>query len=146
MSTSRMGGPIHAGRRAVWAGIAAFGLFGAVGCQVEYAGMTLPTGKYLFDDVQYFAEGPHFPMANTLAATQRAQMQAEGIEPYGTPPTAGMVGPGPVLAPPGGPSMMRQVPGGDVDMEPGQAQPPIMQPPADRMQLPGMVPVPGPGF
>ena len=51
-----------------------------VGCQVEYAGMTLPSGKYLHDDVQYFPPGPDFPWANTQAATQRARMQAMGIE------------------------------------------------------------------
>ncbi|WP_169976847.1 hypothetical protein [Tautonia rosea] len=142
MSTSRMGGPIHAGRRAIWAGIAAFGLFGAVGCQVEYAGMTLPTGKYLFDDVQYFAKGPDFPLANTQAATQRAQMQAQGIEPYGAPPAAGMVAPGGVLSAPGGASMIRSIPGGGSDMEIEQARPPIQAPPPGE-QLPGMVPPPG---
>jgi hypothetical protein len=52
----------------------------SVGCQVEYAGMTLPSGKYMHDDVQYFAPGPHFPWANTQAATQRARMQAMGLD------------------------------------------------------------------
>ena len=40
--------------------------------------MTLPSGKYFQDDVQYFASGPEFPYANTQAATQRARMQAAG--------------------------------------------------------------------
>ncbi|RUL86304.1 hypothetical protein [Tautonia sociabilis] len=144
MSTSRMGGPIRAGRRGVWAGIAAFGLFGAVGCQVEYAGMTLPTGKYLYDDVQYFAEGPHFPWANTLAATQRAQMQAQGIEPYGSSPAAGMA-PAGGLTPPVG-TMLERGPGGADVINPAQGVPPITAPPAGRLQQPEMVPPPGPGF
>ena len=50
--------------------------------------MTLPSGKYMHDDVQYFPPGPDFPWANTQAATQRARMQAMGIEP---PPGAGRV-------------------------------------------------------
>ena len=138
MSTSRTRGPIRAGRRVVWAGIAACGLLNAVGCQVEYAGMTLPTGKYLYDDVQYFSEGPEFPMANTLAATQRARMQAEGIEPYGAPAAAGAT-----MAPPGGSSMIRRGPGGAADMEIQQGQPPVNQAPGDRLQqAPEMVPFP----
>ena len=43
----------------------------------------MPSGKYFHDDVQYFPPGPDFPWANTQAATQRARMQAMGIE---TPP------------------------------------------------------------
>src|SRR5215218_6630031 len=84
------------GRRlALWAGLAAGGLLPATGCQVDYAGMTLPSGKYMHDDVQYFPPGPDFPWANTQAATQRAQMQAKGMDVPGvqntgpiTPPTA----------------------------------------------------------
>jgi len=68
----------QARRRALWAALAVGGLFPAVGCQVEYAGMTLPSGKYMRDDVQYFPPGPDFPWANTQAATQRARMQAMG--------------------------------------------------------------------
>jgi hypothetical protein len=68
-------------RRPVLLAIAALGgLLPAVGCQVEYAGMTLPSGKYMHDDVQYFAPGPDFPWANTQAATQRARMQALGLD------------------------------------------------------------------
>src|SRR3954468_23032129 len=84
------------GRRAsVWAGAAVLGLLTATGCQVEYAGMTLPSGKYMHDDVQYFAPGPDFPYANTQAATQRARMQASGMP---IPPPPGAVVP-PVGAP-----------------------------------------------
>ena len=68
------------GRRwSIRAGLAVLGLLASTGCQVEYAGMTLPSGKYFHDDVQYFAPGPEFPYANTQAATQRAKMQAAGI-------------------------------------------------------------------
>ena len=69
------------GRRrglACWAGVAALGLLSLTGCQVEYAGMTLPSGKYMYDDVQYFQPGPEFPWANTQAATQRARMGVQG--------------------------------------------------------------------
>jgi hypothetical protein len=61
------------------------GLLPATGCQVEYAGMTLPSGKYMRDDVQYFAPGPDFPWANTQAATQRARMSAMGMTPPAAP-------------------------------------------------------------
>src|SRR5581483_9891511 len=73
-------GTRRAGRRRLWAALLAGGLLPAVGCQVEYAGMTLPSGKYMQDDVQYFPPGPEFPWANTNAATQRARMQAMGMD------------------------------------------------------------------
>jgi hypothetical protein len=41
----------------------------------------LPSGRYMHDDVQYFPSGPDFPWANTQAATQRARMRANGVEP-----------------------------------------------------------------
>lgn len=59
--------------------LAICGLLPLVGCQAEYAGMNLPSMHYLNDDVQYFAPGPHFPWANTQAATQRARMEAMGV-------------------------------------------------------------------
>ena len=78
-------------RRSVLAGMAVLGLVASTGCQVEYAGMTLPSGKYFHDDVQYFAPGPEFPWANTQAATQRARMQASGIAV--PPPPGAVIGP-----------------------------------------------------
>lgn len=57
------------------------------GCQAEYGSTTLPGGKYMHDDVQYFAPGPNFPFANTQAATQRARMQAQGSEVDPAPTT-----------------------------------------------------------
>ncbi len=87
-------------RFALWSGLAIGWLLPSTGCQVEYAGMTLPSGKYMHDDVQYFAPGPDFPWANTQAATQRARMQSMGIEvPAGgsgallVPPAQGAINP-----------------------------------------------------
>ncbi len=100
MLSSRTGTSRRAkGRRAsAWAGAAVLGLLTATGCQVEYAGMTLPSGKYMHDDVQYFAPGPDFPYANTQAATQRARMAASGLP---TPPPPGAAAPAAVPGAPG---------------------------------------------
>ena len=83
MGLPRMGSPRGATSRrvALWSALAVGGILPSVGCQVEYAGMTLPSGKYMHDDVQYFPSGPDFPWANTQAATQRARMRSMGIEP-----------------------------------------------------------------
>jgi hypothetical protein len=48
----------------------------------------LPSGRYMHDDVQYFPSGPDFPWANTQAATQRARMRAQGVEPPSPPAAA----------------------------------------------------------
>jgi hypothetical protein len=82
-------------RLALWSALAVGGILPSVGCQVEYAGMTLPSGKYMHDDVQYFPSSPAFPWANTQAATQRARMRAMGIEPplAGAPPAQGRLNP-----------------------------------------------------
>ena len=99
MLSSRVGCPKRSagGRRSVLAGLALLGLIGATGCQVEYAGMTLPSGKYMHDDVQYFPRGPEFPYANTQAATLRARMNSQGIPtpPPGLNPQGGLGGNGP---------------------------------------------------
>src|SRR5579875_2540258 len=83
MLSPRTGSPRRPNRRrlSLLAGAAVLGLVPATGCQVEYAGMTLPSGKYMRDDVQYYAPGPDFPWANTQAATQRARMAAMGMVP-----------------------------------------------------------------
>lgn len=47
------------------------------GCQAEYAGQTLPSPWYLTDDVQYYAPGSEFKLANEAAAMKE---QAEGIQ------------------------------------------------------------------
>jgi hypothetical protein len=129
----------------------------SVGCQVEYAGMTLPSGRYMHDDVQYFASGPDFPWANTQAASQRARMQRMGIEvPAGAPVPPGMIEPRqmqlqqggrpvdinvqPMVPGPGGPVPAQPLPPGAGQLPnvpvPGAAQP-QPQPPA-----PGEVPPP----
>jgi hypothetical protein len=77
-------------RVAQWSALAMGVILPSVGCQVEYAGMTLPSGRYMHDDVQYLPSSPDFPWANTQAATQRARMRAMGIEP---PPPPGAVPP-----------------------------------------------------
>ncbi len=88
MVLPRMRSPRGSTRRRVvlWSALAAGSMLASVGCQVEYAGMTLPSGRYMHDDVQYFPSGPDFPWANTQAASQRARMRAMGIEP----PAAGV--------------------------------------------------------
>src|SRR3954453_12199215 len=73
-------GPVRGRALAVWAALAMGWVLPMTGCQVEYAGMTLPSGKYMHDDVQYFPPGPDFPWVNTQAATQRARMQAMGMD------------------------------------------------------------------
>jgi hypothetical protein len=96
--TGLVGRPI--GRRgSVLAGLAVLGLLAGTGCQVEYAGMTLPSGKYFHDDIQYFSTGPEFPFANEQAMAQRAKMTAAGIPvppiPGGPNMTTGGAGIGP---------------------------------------------------
>ena len=93
MGLPRMSSPRGSTRRrvALLTALATGWILPSVGCQVEYAGMTLPSGRYMHDDVQYFPSGPDFPWANTQAASQRARMRAMGIEP---PATVGGVPPG----------------------------------------------------
>ncbi len=57
---------------ALWPAVTLF-----TGCQAEYAGQTLPSPWYLTDDVQYYAPGPEFKLANEAAAMKE---QAEAIE------------------------------------------------------------------
>jgi hypothetical protein len=67
-------------KRTIWRPVAAL-LWPAAtllaGCQVEYAGQTLPSPYYLSDDIQYYAPGPEFKLAREAAAMQE---QAEAIE------------------------------------------------------------------
>ena len=86
MGLPGMSSPRGATRRraALWSALAMGFVLPSVGCQVEYAGMTLPSGKYMHDDVQYFARGPEFPWANTQAATQRARMRQMGMDVPGS--------------------------------------------------------------
>jgi hypothetical protein len=131
-------------RVALWSALATGWILPSIGCQVEYAGMTLPSGRYMHDDVQYFPSGPDFPWANTQAATQRARMRAMGIEP---PPP---VGTAPVAAGALDPTQNRIQAGGipgNVNTQPG-VLPPIAVPaqpvPVGPGALPGAAPTPPP--
>ena len=127
----------HAAR---WSALVLGAILPAAGCQVEYAGMTLPSGRYMHDDVQYFPNGPDFPWANTQAATQRARMRAMGIEPAPTGAIPQAMGAQPAVQQGAGrPANLNQFPvpvgppGGMPAPGPGAVPPPA----------PGMVPPPG---
>lgn len=159
MRSPRMGSSRQPGRRwAAWAALAVGWLLPSAGCQVEYAGMTLPSGKYMHDDVQYFAPGPPFPWANTQAATQRARMQAMGMEPEpggpfvpptppgAIPPVQNQLGrPTDINASPLNNEAPIPPPGANVPVEPapGAQGAPGTPPAPDAVPAPG---VPGPGF
>jgi hypothetical protein len=112
--------------------------------------MTLPSGKYMHDDVQYFPSGPDFPWANTQAATQRARMSAMG-EAYGLAPMPSITE-GPVVTPPNAPGALPGVQnlpfrGTDVNVSPFANEPPPGAPaaaPANQPEPPGgQIPPPG---
>ena len=46
---------------------------GVTGCQVDIGGQMLPSPTYMSDDVQYFAPGPEFKLANEAAAMKAAR-------------------------------------------------------------------------
>jgi hypothetical protein len=148
-------------RVALWSALAIGSILTSLGCQVEYAGMTLPSGRYMHDDVQYFPSGPDFPWANSQAASQRARMRAMGIEPPpaagGAPvgggaldPTQGQLETGgrmtnpntqPERLPPGAPGALPDaaIPGNAL----AQPVPPVPAPPGAVPPPPGDVPPPG---
>ena len=97
--------------------------------------MTLPSGKYMHDDVQYFAPGPDFPWANTQAATQRSRMQMLGIEP---PP--GQAGPGGLPPAAGSIAPVQNQLGRPTDVS---ASPLSVEPPAAGIPGPAGIPAPG---
>ena len=49
------------------AGIAAALGFSATGCQTNFGGMTLPSGRYLMHQPQYFPDDPSFPLPREQA-------------------------------------------------------------------------------
>jgi len=81
--------------RASWSTLALFMVGPAVsmltGCQVEYAGQTLPSPYYLTDDIQYYAPGPEFKLAREAAAMQEqkeaieSRQQQQQLPPQGIP-------------------------------------------------------------
>jgi len=64
------------------------------GCQTWYAGMTLPSGRYLDHPPQYFAPSPPYPHYRELAAQEAAAHAAAGAAPGAAQPL-----PPPVLVP-----------------------------------------------
>src|SRR4051794_41310985 len=74
---TRLGGR----RAAAWAALGLGWLLPSVGCQVEYAGMTLPSGKYMYDDVQYFPPGPEFPWAGGEVLQDRKSTRLNSSHP-----------------------------------------------------------------
>jgi hypothetical protein len=49
-------------------GLLLLGCVTSTGCQIDVAGQTLPSPYHLSDDVQYYAPGPEFKLANEAAA------------------------------------------------------------------------------
>ncbi|MBM79613.1 MAG: hypothetical protein CMJ78_03340 [Planctomycetaceae bacterium] len=49
------------------------------GCQTTVGGQTLPSGYYLFDDVQYFPAGPEYLLPNQLQALEQYKLEKQGI-------------------------------------------------------------------
>ena len=72
---------IFSAHRKLWS-LAGLGLatlsLSATGCQIVENGQTLPSPYYQYDDVQYFAPGPEFPLSNEAAAQKayKAEEQA----------------------------------------------------------------------
>ncbi len=59
-------------------GLAAVALMTMVltGCQVNVGGQTLPSGYYLWDDIQYFAAGNEFSLEQEAAAMKAGNQNA----------------------------------------------------------------------
>ena len=66
---------------AAWIGPAV--LMAATGCQVEMAGVTLPSPYYLTDDVQYYAPAPSEFKLSREAAAMKEQAEAIASEQQG---------------------------------------------------------------
>jgi hypothetical protein len=64
-------------------GLMLAGCLTSTGCQVDVAGQTLPSAYHLTDDVQYYAPGPEFKLANEAAAMakQKADRVSEPQKP-----------------------------------------------------------------
>jgi hypothetical protein len=107
ISTSKL-----TGRPAVVGGLLLAACGALTGCQIDVAGQTLPSPYHLTDDVQYYAPGPEFKLANE--ATALAQRRAEEIS---TPQAEGIARPGAAVPPPPVP------PGAAPAVVPGAAAP-----------------------
>ena len=62
--------------RIILAGLVLFGCLGAIGCQSDFSGQTLPNPWYMTDDVQYFAPGSEFKLAKEAAAMKAQSEEA----------------------------------------------------------------------
>jgi hypothetical protein len=62
-------------------GMGLLAILSAAGCQITEGGQTLPSGYYLYDDVQYFPKGPEFKLSKEAAALKEykasQQLQAQ---------------------------------------------------------------------
>jgi hypothetical protein len=63
-------------RRWTLAGLGLCVALAVTGCQVDVGGQTLPSPYYMSDDVQYYAPGPEFKLAQEAAALQQARAEA----------------------------------------------------------------------
>jgi hypothetical protein len=70
--------------RSLLMGLGVLSALGATGCQVDVGGQTLPSPYYMTDDVQYFAPGPEFKLANEAAALKAAS-ERQALEAPLTP-------------------------------------------------------------
>jgi hypothetical protein len=87
------------GRLQLWAsGMLLLACGASTGCQVDVAGQTLPSPYHLSDDVQYYAPGPEFKLANEAAALAE-QRAAEISEPQLEVAVPAVPRPGAVPAP-----------------------------------------------
>jgi hypothetical protein len=70
-STAKLSGRLQA----LAGGLLMLACGASTGCQIDVAGQTLPSPYHLSDDVQYYAPGPEFKLANEASALaeQRAQ-------------------------------------------------------------------------
>ena len=73
-SKDRSGSWTRQWRNSVYAA-ALFATIMSTGCQVDIAGQTLPSPWYHYDDIQYFAPGPEFPLAREAAEMEKYRAQ-----------------------------------------------------------------------
>ena len=59
----------------VLCGLGLLSVMSATGCQVKMSGLTLPSPYWMYDDVQFHAPGPEFPLQR-----EAAQMKAYSSE------------------------------------------------------------------
>jgi hypothetical protein len=108
----------HSGRLSATAGgFLLLALAASTGCQIDVAGQTLPSPYHLTDDVQYYAPGPEFKLANEAAALAEARAleisepQVEAVIPVPARPA---------VAVPAVPAPVAPVPGPVAPAEPGE--------------------------